>query len=117
MRSIIIKVFSEATGKEFKKITVKPAPPMEWDFSEDEYVSAIKKALSYFVGKTVFFTDKNTADDFYEMQLNSRQIYPLDDLLKASRATYGDGVTFTLMCANKNKDTDPVCMSVFYSDK
>lgn len=116
-KRIELKVFSEATGKVFKTITVNPVGPLAWDFDEEDFVKAIKNCLSFFIGKTIFFSDAKNADELYQTLVNVRNIPKLETVEKEYRFKSGDGGTFTLMCKNKNGDTDTVCLAIKYIEE
>lgn len=116
-KQIEIRVFSEETGKVFVKEIVRPNDPIGWDFDEDDFTNAIKKALKYFIGKVIFFSDKKNVDELYQAMVNVRDIPKLETVQKEWRFRKDNFGGFTLMCKNKNGITDSVRLGFNYIEE
>lgn len=115
-KQITISAFSEASGKTFKSVSIRPSDPLGWEFDEEKYISAIKSVLRYFIGKTIFFSEAKTDDELFDTLKRLNNIPSLESVTSAYQYK-GDGRAVTTFMCKKNGDTDPVALMIKYSEK
>ena len=115
-RQIKITAFSEATGKVYKSATVSPEGPLQWDFNEETYDNALKSVLKFFVGKTLFFTDKKSGQDFLDSLKRMHEYKPLSQVTTDYAFTREDGRKVTVFMCDIKGNHDPVALMIKFSE-